>query len=335
MKTKFLLSLSVLFLMTISAFAADKLAIAEPVSKGGMKTEDIEAFWGILESSIKSDEYKLISRGALKQMLTEIGLTTSSDLVNLNSSQKAKLGQIETVKYILVSEIGKFGTQLNCTMKILDSSTGEIDQARTANLRVKNLDELADKIEATLEKLLSDENQLMASAILFPNIRVARAPAFLAGDFNIRLENSLLNNGVKLQNLQSVAKILKKYNLDNLYELEPKMFVKVGKLLEVQMLIQATITRFEIARIPYHVEETGARGVRYIGNIEGNIRIISAQKGTTIASVPFEERVNFRSLSRQETKDWTLDDYAKYMIKTVISAKILPELMKVSALQAK
>ena len=170
--------------------------------------------------------------------------------MNLNSTQKAKLGQIETVKYILVSEVGKFGSRLNCTMKILDSSTGEIDQARTANLRVKNLDELADRIEAALEKLLSDEKQLMMSAILTPNIRISKAPRYLAEDFNVRLENALMNKGVKLQNLQSVTKILKKNNLDNLYELEPKMFVKVGKLLEVQLLIQATITRFEIAGIP-------------------------------------------------------------------------------------
>ena len=88
------------FFLFFCCIAADKLAVAEPVGKGGVKAADIEAFWGILESSIQSDEYKLISRGALKQMMTEIGLTTSSDLVNLNSSQKAKLGQIETVKYL-------------------------------------------------------------------------------------------------------------------------------------------------------------------------------------------------------------------------------------------
>lgn len=322
------------FLLAVSVSAADKLAIAEPVGKGGVKSEDIEAFWGILEASIQSDEYKLISRGALKQMMTEIGLTTSSDLVNLNSSQKAKLGQIEGVKYILVSEIGKFGSQLNCTLKILDSSTGEIDQMRTANLRVKNLDELADTIEATLQKLLSDDKQLKMSAILTPVIRV-QAPGYLATDFNVRLENALMNQGVKLQNLQSVNKILQRNNLDSLYELEPKMFVKVGKLLEVQMLIQATITRFEIAKIPYHVEETGARGFRYIGNIEGNVRIVSAQNGQALASVPFEERINFRRLDRNMTRDWTLDDYGKYMIKTVIPQKVIPELLKVAALRGK
>lgn len=322
-------------LLGVNLLAADYLAVAEPVGKGGVKAADIEALWGILESSIQSDEYRLISRSALKQMLTEIGLTNSSDLVNLNSTQKAKLGQLKGVKYILISEVAKFGTRLNCTMRILDSSTGEIDTARTANLRVKNLDELADKIEATLARLLSDNKKLMRSAILTPNLKITKVPEYLAQDFNIQLENNLLNNGVKLQNLQSVVKILRKNNLDNLYELEPKMFVKVGKLLEVQTLIQATITRFEIARIPYHVEETGAKGYRYIGYLEGHIRIISAQDGGVAASIPFEDRVNFRRLRRSMTRDWTIKDYGKYMIRTVINTSIIPNMLKVNALKGK
>ena len=322
-------------LLTAGAFAADKLAVAEPIGKGGVKSADIDAFWGILESSIQSDEYKLISRGALKQMMTEIGLTTSSDLVNLNSTQKAKLGQLETVKYILVSEIGKFGTRYNCTMRILDSSTGEIDTARTANLRVKDFDELADKIEATLELLLADNKKLNRSAILSPIIRAAGAPAYLAMDFNVHMENGLLNSGVKLQNLQSVAKILQKNNLDNLYELEPKMFVKIGKLLEVQTLLQATVTRFQVIGKPFHVEESGARGIRWSGVLEGNVRVISAKNGEILASVPFRERVVFRNLDREMTRDWTMADYGKYLIETVVPAKVVPAMLKIKALTGK
>lgn len=320
--------------LSAASFAADKLAIAEPVGKGGVPASDIEAFWSILESSVQSDEYTLISRGALKQMLTEIGLTASSDLVDLNSTQKAKLGQVEGVKYILVSEISKFGSRLNCTMRIVDASTGEIDQARTANLRVQNLDELADQIEATLKTMLADDKGLHRSAILSPVIKVS-APSYLADDFNSRLENSMLEKGLRLQNLQSVTKILKKNDMDSLYELEPKMYVKVGKLLEVDMLIQAYITRFEIEKIAFNVAETGAKGFRYIGNLEGHIRIISAQTGEMLGSVPFEERINFRDLPVSMTRDWTVDDYGKYLIKTVIPQKIVPGIMKSPAFKDK
>ena len=313
--------------LSVGAFAADKLAVAEPVGKGGVPASDIEAFWSILETGIHSDEYTLISRGALNQILTEIGLTNSSDLVNLNSSQKAKLGQIEGVKYILVTEVSKFGSRLNCTMRIVDTSTGEIDQARTANLRVQDLDELADKIEDTLKTLLSDDKALHRSAILAPVVTVP-APAYLAEDFNVRLENSMLEKGLKLQNLKSVSDILAKNNISNLYGLEPKMFTKIGGLLQVEMLIQATITRFEIRQIAYNVAETGARGFRYIGYLEGSIHIISAQTGEMLCSVPFDERVNFRDLPVSMTRDWTADDYGKYLIKTVIPQIVVPGIMK-------
>ena len=327
MNLKKLLTALACIAISAAAFAADKLAIAEPVAKGGVPAADIEAFWSILESSVRSDEYTLVSRAALNQILTEIGLTTSSDLVSLNSAQKAKLGQLEGVKYILVSEISRFGSRLNCTMRILDATTGEIDQARTANLRVKDLDELADEIEATLKTMLSDDKALHRSAILAPVVKVA-APGYLPDDFNVRLENEMLEKGLKLQNLKSVARILAKNDVDNLYELEPKMYAKVGRLLEVEMLIQATITRFEIQQIAYNVSESGARGFRYIGNIEGSVHIISAQTGEMLCSVPFEERVNFRDLPISMTRDWTVDDYGKYLIKTVIPLKIVPGILK-------
>ena len=318
--------------LSAGAFAADKLGIAEPVGKGGVPASDIEALWGILETSVHSDQYTLVSRGALNQILTEIGLTTSSDLVNLNSKQKADLGKIEGVKYILVTEISRFGSRLNCTLRIVDATTGEIDQNRTANLRVQNLDELADKIEELMDKLLSDDKQLHRSAILAPVVTVP-APAYLSDDFNVRLENAMLEKGLKLQNLKSVSEILAKNDISNLYGIEPKMFKKIGGLLEVEMLIQATITRFEIQQIPFNVAETGARGFRYIGHLEGSVHIISAQTGELLCGVPFDETVNFRDLPVSMTRDWSVDDYGKYLIKTVIPQIIVPGVMKSPAFQ--
>lgn len=324
-----------LLLAVFTASAADKLAVAEPVNKGGISAGEIEAFWGILESSIDSDEYTLVSRGALRQMLTEIGLTENSDLVNLNSAQKARMGEVEGVKYILVSEVGKFGTRINCTMRIIDATTGEIDTARTANLRVRDLDELADKIEATLDKLLSDDKDLMMSAILMPNLRIAKVPDYLAETFNIQLESGLLNNGVRLQNLRSVAKILRDNNLDGLYEMEPKMFRKVGGLLEVQYLIQATITRFEIVGVPYSVSETGASGYNYTGYLEGFVRVVSAQDGSVTASIPFTGIITFRSQQSPDVVTVMVKDYGKTLIDSVISSKIVPELLKIPELRAR
>ncbi|MDD4181944.1 MAG: hypothetical protein PHE87_09955, partial [Victivallaceae bacterium] len=74
------------FTLNFGVTAADRLAVSEPVGKGGVSATEIEALWGMLESSVGGG-YELISRSALQQMMTEIGLTVSSDLVNLDSAQ--------------------------------------------------------------------------------------------------------------------------------------------------------------------------------------------------------------------------------------------------------
>ena len=308
-----------------------KLGVAEPISKGGLPAEDVEMLWSILES-VEVKNYTVISRAALKQMMTEIGLTTSSDLLNMNATQKAKLGMIEGVKYLLVSEVGKFGTRINCTMRLVESSTGEVVPNRRANVRVKDLDELADVIEASVDKLFSDDKQLRRSALLTPVIKAPNAPANLADDFTVNMENCLLQGGIQIQNLKSVTKILAKNGLDSLTELEPKMFVKVGKLLEVEMLLQPTVTKFELQAFPFFIEETGRRGTNYMGAIDGYLRVISAQQGNVVASIPIELKVDFRQLGRQATLNWTVADYHKYMLKTTI-VQILPALS--NALQVK
>jgi len=333
MKKVFFTLLTVLSLMGTTLCGADKLAVAEPIGRGGISASEVEMFWSILETSIHSDEYTLISRAALKQILTEIGLTSSSDLISLNSKQKAKLGEIEGVKYIMISEIGRFGSRLNCTIRVVDATTGEIDQQRTANLRVNNIDELADRIEGTVEKLLSDNKQMQRSALLAVQLNIVKIPDFLEKDFTTQLESTLLQNGVQLQNLQHVKKILQRNNLGRLNAAEPKTYRRVGELLEVKNLIMPEITRFEIVQIPYTVSETGASGVRMVGYLEGSVRVINTARGNVVGSVPFEGSIDFRELPRIETRDWTADDYGKYMTRVIIQQIIVPELLKIKNLK--
>ena len=328
MKKQILSILLVAMALPVMVFGADKLGVAEPISKGALKAEEVDMLWSMLESSIQSEKYTVITRSALQQMMTEIGLTTSSDLLNLNTNQKAKLGMIEGVKYILVSEVGTFGTRINCTMRVIDSSTGEVIPLRTANIRVKDLDELADQLEPTLEKLFSDNKQLRRSALLTPIVKAENAPANFADDLTVNMENCLIQAGLQLQNLKSVTKILADNGIGSLAEVEPKTYSKIGKLLEVELLLQPTITKFELQAFPFVVTETGYQGVNYVGAIDGYLRVISAQTGTVVASIPVDLKVYFQNLDRQITMNWTTADYHKYMLKTAIAQQILPELFK-------
>lgn len=329
MKNRMIVFLVAGCLAALSCLGADKLAIAEPVVRTGMEKDEGMMLWGILEDEVATQgegKYLLVSRAALQQMMTEIGLTTSSDLVNLNSTQKAKLGQLETVKYLLISEIGKFGTKVNCTMRILDASTGVIDPARTVNLRCRDLDELGDKLEWAVGRLLSDKKALERSAVLAPNITLANAPSYLPQEFATIFETCLLASGISLQNLKSVDKILTQNGLNALDECQPKDYVQIGRLLEVKNLLRATIDRFEITATPYYIEETGARGTIYTGMMSGNLRVISTADGETLVVQPFDTAIDFRQLPAATTQLWKAEDYGKYMIRSALSEQILPEL---------
>ena len=162
----------------------------------------------------------------------------------------------------------------------------------------------------------AEEPEVLAyNAILPVNIEVSDAQPYLAKDFHVLLENSLLANGVRLHNMQKVQNILARNKLGHLNAMEPRWFIAVGKLLQVRALIMVTVTRFELIEKTYHVEETGANGVRYTGFQEGFVRVISAQSGEVLASIPFEQQVDFRKLPRTQTRDWESDDYYRHMTK--------------------
>ena len=299
--------------------AADRLAIAEPINKGGMQAQDIEAVWSMLEASVDGG-YELISRSALKAMMTEIGLTTSSDLMNLNSSQKARLGEIKTVKYLLVPTVSKFGSRINLSLLMVDSSTGSIIPDRKASETFQSLDELSDKLKDTLAEigLGTALKKRGISAVLAPIISARMAPPYLAEDFNVLLEATLLNSGVKLQNLQYVSRILSANKIGELSETEPAMYRRVGELLRVDYLIQPAITRFSCIPRKIYVEVTRSYSTSTIGNIEGNIRIISAQTGVLAGSIPFRFSVDFGQVTGNE--NWTPRDYHKYLVDQIMPA---------------
>ena len=157
----------------------DKIGIAEPAVSANFSKDDALTIWDELEASFHSSEYTLISRAAMKLMMTEIGLTTCTDLLNLNYSQKAKLGQIEGIKYIIVPSLRKLGSRITLVLKTVETSTGEVDQERTAILKATSIDEIADKLEVTLRDMFSGWGNNKKCALLAPRIMMTGAPAYL------------------------------------------------------------------------------------------------------------------------------------------------------------
>ena len=323
------------FLMVFGtvAGAADRLAVAEPIGQGGVPGPEIEAFWGMLESSVDGG-YELVSRSALKQMLTEIGLAESSGLTNLNFTQKAKLGELKTVKYLLISSIGKFGGRLNLSLMVVDASTGEVEPNRKSAETVNDLDELADKLPDMLSEIGLGRAARTRGiyAMLEPVITAKDSPEYLRESFTAGMENALLAKGLRLQNLRMVTPILRKNRIGSLDAVEPAMYARVGKLLRVDALIQPTITRFSVAVKNEYIAASKRNVVRCIGDFDGDVRIISATTGELIASIPFRQKIDFDEVdSTENTDDWTAGDYGRYSIEKqlpLIAEKVFASLRK-------
>ena len=130
----------------------------------------------------------------------------------------------------------------------------------------------------------------------------------------------MLQAGVQIQNLKSVTKILAENGIGSLAEVEPKTYSKIGKLLEVELLLQPTVTKFELQAFPFVVTETGYQGVNYVGAIDGYLRVISAQTGSVVASIPVDLKIYFQNLDRQITKSCTGIMYTSWRRKYALLA---------------
>lgn len=312
--------------------ALDKLAIAEPVGTGGVSKDDLKVLWSTLESSVSSSQYELITRGSLQSMLTEIGLTDSSGLVNLNSAQKAKIGQLKTVNCILVSNLGKSGTRYNLSLMVMDASTGSINDKQKTSITFNTMAELSDKLKSVLREIGIGPaiKQYGRIAMLAPDSTVTGIPVSLSAKLNSDLEGNLINNGVKLQNLKEVNRILNANGIKNLAETEPALYARVGELLQVDQLIRITITRYSLRTQKKYIEVTKREAVRHLGDLGGTVRIISAQTGDLIGSFSFKTTVDFSDID-DDTTDWTVDDYCDYLVNATvpgITKQLIPVLKK-------
>ena len=303
--------------LAFATHASDKLAVAEPINKSGLPKEQIEALWSMLESGVDGG-FEVISRATLKTIMAEAGFA-NSNLANLNSSQKARLGEIKTVKYLLVSTISRLGTGLRFDLAVIDASTGTIDPRRKTSETVHDLNELADKLNDILSQINLGREIVKSgrSAILTPVIKVKNAPGYLADNFNAGLENAVLEAGLKLYNLKSIKEIFEKNKIGGLDEAEPAMYAKIGKLLRADYLIQVAITRFDLVVNKRYIRAVKREVTSKVGNIEGNISVISAKTGDKVSTSQFRLKVDFDDIDK-DTDNWSAQDYGGYLIENAV-----------------
>ncbi len=311
-----------LIVLAVGLAAADKLAVAEPIGKGGIQPEQITAIWGILEANVGGD-FEIVSRAALKQIITEAGLISSSDLVNPNSEQQARIGEIKGVKYILVSEVNRIGTRYNVNLTVVESSTGTVDPNRRGSITVNDFDQLSDRIGDMLRGIGMGRPVALSgrTAMLRPIIKQAGHPAYLSDEMTSKLQETLLADKIQLFQLQSINKILRDNKIDNLEEAEPAMYARIGELLRADYLVQPEITRFDTRIDKKYVAASKRTVVKCIGDLNGSVRIINAKTGDLIDNINFRQRIDFSDISSEiDTSEWTPEDYGNYLIDAALKS---------------
>ena len=280
----------------------------------------------LLVTDISSLDDTSRDTAAYKSRVWETGAAATDRIARIAQEEVSKVRPPDYVVRRKETVTRDLGSTYVCSVRLVELGTGLVVPGRKGSFTAASLQELTDKLEFHLARILSDSKAPATSALLLPNVRVPNGPIYLGEYANTILENALISNGVRLQNLLSVKNILSRNKLDGVSELEPAMFVKVGRLLGVKTLMQLCINRFEVTGRTFVVKETGASGVRFNGAVGGYLRVVSAQTGELIATIPFEQRFNPVRASGQFL-GWELEDFGKYYLSYTIYETLLPQLM--------
>lgn len=172
------------------------LAILKPEAGNGVDDNEAMLLWDVLESAVRGGAFRLISRSDLARMQEEIGFTTSSDLVNLASRDRARIGKIKTVGKLLATSVGVIGETYTMSFKVFDASTAEIDVERSRMSSARSMDALLRLVPATLAEVLAAPP---SGIVLLPVSAPASMPKSVAAAFDGELLGALMQAGVDVK----------------------------------------------------------------------------------------------------------------------------------------
>ena len=180
-----------------STFAADRIAVAEIMTRGNIDAAGLAGLADQIEAKLGGN-YEVISRTALQAMLKEVAFQTESGLAD-SAGQLAELGRVHGVKYLLVTSVARIGSRMGMTLMVVDCSTGKVDPKRHVSLDAPDLDGLIRQLYRALDKIgllaRPAETDTRKQLALFP-VQVATGIAADAGNsFGTKLSEFLLKSG--------------------------------------------------------------------------------------------------------------------------------------------
>lgn len=280
----------------------EKLAVAKPETTV-LTAEEVETLWRALEITVAGGPYELIERSDLKKMMDELQFQHWGNLVD-KRGELATYHKVHAVKYVLVTNIGKLGNQLDGSLKIVDVSTGSINPGFLVNVTAADAAELKNKIAAEFGRLFAAPRPLPVAETVLLAPRIADGDsvptAFVEKYFSLIEENALAQNRKVRSREDKVA-----------IENTRKALLALGYDLDAQAVVDTRISSYDVRRVERIIEISGAHVVYYEGGLEMVIRVYSTLSGQLLKTVEIDCKLPPRIPSAAEADKHFRDQIKK------------------------
>lgn len=306
------LHLSILALFcAASTFAADRIAVAEIMTRGNIDAAGLAGLADQIEAKLGGN-YEVISRTALQAMLKEVAFQTESGLAD-SAGQLAELGRVHGVKYLLVTSVARIGSRMGMTLMVVDCSTGKVDPKRHVSLDAPDLDGLIRQLDRALDQIgllaRPGETTGRKQLAVFP-VQVAPGIAADAGNsFGTKLSELLLKSGsFELLSREALKAVAAESALADAALAAPGQQIKTGALAVGDWLILPKLTRMELQNLSSGTAIAGT-STRTVATLEAELRIIEVKSGTVVAVEQITCRRRSNEIPAETRRDWTAADY--------------------------
>lgn len=291
----------------------EKLAVAKPETTV-LTAEEVETLWRALETTVAGGPYELIDRSDLQKMMDELQFQHWANLVD-KRGDLAKYHKVHAVKYVLVTNIGKLGNQLDGSLKIVDVSTGSINPGFLVNVTAADAAELKNKIAAEFGRLFAAPRPLpVAETVLLAPRGDSVPTAFVDKYFSLIEENALAQKRNVRSRVDKVA-----------FENTRKALLALGYELDAQAVVDTRISSYDVRRVERIIEISGAHVVYYEGGLEMVIRVYSTLSGQLLKTVEIDCKLPPRIPSAAEA-----DKYFRDQIKNACEAAAFTDVFPIT-----
>lgn len=291
----------------------EKLAVAKPETTV-LTAEEVETLWRALETTVAGGPYELITRSDLQKMMDELQFQHWGNLVD-KRGDLAKYHKVHAVKYVLVTNIGKLGNQLDGSLKIVDVSTGSINPGFLVNVTAADAAELKNKIAAEFGRLFAAPRPLpVAETVLLAPRGDSVPTAFVEKYFSLIEDNALAQKRQVRSRVDKVA-----------FENTRKALLALGYKLDAQAVVDTRISSYDVRRVERIIEISGAHVVYYEGGLEMVIRVYSTLSGQLLKTVEIDCKLPPRIPSAAEA-----DKYFRDQIKNACEAAAFTDVFPIT-----